>query len=69
MFFSLSEILVYISESMDLRPGDMIATGSPQGAGASRRPPRFLIPGDELEFEIAGIGVLKNSVCNVPATA
>jgi 2-keto-4-pentenoate hydratase/2-oxohepta-3-ene-1,7-dioic acid hydratase in catechol pathway len=62
MFFSLPEIIAYLSTTIDLWPGDMIATGSPAGAGVSRQPPRFLVAGDQLEFEISGIGKLANTV-------
>ena len=62
MVFSIPEVIAYISHTIDLRPGDLIATGSPEGAGGSRQPPRFLRAGDELEIEVSGIGVLRNWV-------
>jgi len=62
MIFPIPELIAYISHTIDLKPGDLIATGSPEGAGGSRRPPRFLRPGDRLEIEVSGIGVLKNTV-------
>jgi 2-keto-4-pentenoate hydratase/2-oxohepta-3-ene-1,7-dioic acid hydratase in catechol pathway len=62
MFFSIPEIVSYISHTMPLRPGDLIATGSPDGTGGSRTPPRFLQPGDLLEIDIPGVGLLENRV-------
>ncbi len=62
MIFSIAEVIAYISQFQQLNPGDMIATGSPEGAGGSFDPPRFLEPGDKLEMEVTGIGVLINQV-------
>ena len=62
MVFSIPEVIAYISHTIDLRPGDLIATGSPEGSGGSRQPPRFLRLGDELDIEISGVGVLHNRV-------
>ena len=62
MVFSIPEVIAYISNTIDLRPGDLIATGSPEGAGGSRQPPRFLRTGDKLEIEVSGVGVLRNPV-------
>ena len=62
MVFSISQIIAYISHTIDLRPGDLIATGSPEGAGGSRQPPRFLREGDVLEMEVSGVGILCNPV-------
>ena len=62
MIFSVSEIVSYLSRVMPLEPGDIIATGSPEGTGGSHDPPRWLEPGDEIAFEIPGIGVLENRV-------
>lgn len=62
MVFSIPEIIAYISHTIDLRPGDLIATGSPEGAGGSRQPPRFLRKGDVLDIEVSGVGVLHNPV-------
>jgi 2-keto-4-pentenoate hydratase/2-oxohepta-3-ene-1,7-dioic acid hydratase in catechol pathway len=47
---------------MTLEPGDVIATGSPSGVGAAQDPPQFLKPGDTVEAQIEGIGVLVNPV-------
>jgi len=62
MFFSVPEIIRYISSVTPLLPGDVIATGSPEGSGATRNPPRWLRPGDRLEIEIERIGTLENQV-------
>jgi 2-keto-4-pentenoate hydratase/2-oxohepta-3-ene-1,7-dioic acid hydratase in catechol pathway len=62
MFFNLNEILSYISNTIPLRTGDIIATGSPEGTGASQNPPRFLKKDDVLEFSAPGLGVLKNTI-------
>lgn len=66
MFFPIPEILSYISHTMPLRPGDLIATGSPDGTGGSRTPPRFLRAGDVLEIEVPGVGTLRNTVAGEP---
>lgn len=57
-------ILEYLSDIFELRPGDVIATGTPSGVGAGRRPPRWLVAGDTVEVEISGIGVLRNRVAD-----
>lgn len=62
MIHSLDKVISYISEIMPLDPGDVIATGSPDGTGGSRNPTAFLVPGDEVEVEISGIGTLRNTV-------
>ena len=62
MIFSVAEIISYLSKVMPLEPGDIIATGSPEGTGGSHDPPRWLVAGDEIAFEIPGIGVLENRV-------
>lgn len=62
MIFDIPNIIAYLSRGMTLLPGDIIATGTPQGVGFARTPPEFLRPGDVLESEIAGIGILRNQV-------
>ncbi|HAE55592.1 MAG: fumarylacetoacetate hydrolase family protein [Acidimicrobiales bacterium] len=62
MIFSVEELLAYMSQIMPLEPGDIIATGSPEGTGGSMEPPVWLSAGDHVEFEVPGIGVLQNSV-------
>lgn len=62
MFFGLEKIIAYLSTITPLLPGDVIATGSPEGTGATQKPPRFLVAGDALEFEVSGLGILSNTV-------
>ena len=60
MVFTIAEIVAYLSSVVELRPGDLIFTGSPPGVGQGHRPPIFLAPGDVLETSIAGLGRLRN---------
>jgi 2-keto-4-pentenoate hydratase/2-oxohepta-3-ene-1,7-dioic acid hydratase in catechol pathway len=60
LIFSVGTLIEYISQLMTLNPGDMIATGTPDGIGAARKPPVFLKPGDVVEIEIEKIGKLTN---------
>jgi 2-keto-4-pentenoate hydratase/2-oxohepta-3-ene-1,7-dioic acid hydratase in catechol pathway len=62
MAFSFARIVEYISTFTTLVPGDMIATGTPTGAGARFDPPRWLKPGDVVEVEVEGVGTLRNEV-------
>ncbi len=62
MIFSVAEIISYLSQAIALRPGDVIATGSPEGTGGSFDPPRFLVASQTVEIEIEGIGILRNPV-------
>ena len=62
MIFSLSELIAYISNLLPLNPGDIIATGSPDGTGGSRNPTAFLNSGDCVEVSVDRIGTLKNHV-------
>jgi 2-keto-4-pentenoate hydratase/2-oxohepta-3-ene-1,7-dioic acid hydratase in catechol pathway len=62
MIFSINTIIATLSLGMTLEPGDIIATGTPSGVGFSRRPPEFLKPGDVVEAEIEGIGLIRNKV-------
>lgn len=62
MIFNIPATIAYLSLGMTLLPGDIIATGTPDGVGFARTPPEFLQPGDVLESEIEGIGVLRNPV-------
>jgi 5-carboxymethyl-2-hydroxymuconate isomerase len=64
MVFSVRELVSFLSHSIVLRPGDVIATGTPFGVGAFRTPPVYLSDGDEVEVEIEGIGSLRNR-CSV----
>lgn len=62
LMFPFDYIISYLSSFMTLKPGDMISTGTPNGAGARFDPPIYLKPGDVVEVEAAGIGVLKNGI-------
>ncbi|EUB99182.1 5-carboxymethyl-2-hydroxymuconate Delta-isomerase [Rhizobium sp. CF080] len=64
MTFSFRHILAYISTFTTLVPGDVIITGTPTGAGARFDPPRWLKPGDVIEVEADGIGILRNTVAD-----
>jgi 2-keto-4-pentenoate hydratase/2-oxohepta-3-ene-1,7-dioic acid hydratase in catechol pathway len=62
MLFPIPYLISYISTFTELAPGDVIATGTPTGAGARMDPPCFLGPGDTLEVEVSGLGTLSNTV-------
>ena len=62
MIFGIAQLIEYISRYMTLEPGDVIATGTPAGVGAFRKPPRWLQRGDRLELEISGIGRLAHTI-------
>ena len=58
----ITDIVVMLSEGMTLKAGTVIATGTPAGVGMGMKPPAFLKPGDVVECEIEGIGVLRNYI-------
>ena len=62
MLFKIPTLIADISSGVTLEPGDVIATGSPQGVGAAMDPPTFLQPGDVVECTIERIGTLRNPV-------
>lgn len=62
MFFKIPVVIAELSRSLTLLPGDIIATGTPSGVGYSRKPPEFLKPGDMMETEITGIGIIRNRI-------
>ena len=62
MVFGVAELLAFCSRSFTLEPGDVVLTGTPWGCGEFMDPPRSLAPGDVVETEIEGIGVLRNPV-------
>lgn len=62
LLFSVDELVSEISNYATLSPGDLIATGTPAGVGASAAPPRFLVDGDVLEAFVGGIGTLKSRI-------
>jgi 2-keto-4-pentenoate hydratase/2-oxohepta-3-ene-1,7-dioic acid hydratase in catechol pathway len=60
LIFDIPAVLGYISAIVPLEPGDIVSTGTPQGVGLGRTPPRWLRPGEEVAIEIGGIGRLVN---------
>ncbi|CAM5388875.1 putative protein YisK [Mycolicibacterium aubagnense] len=64
MIFSFRKIIAYVSTFTTLVPGDVIVTGTPTGAGARFDPPIWLKPGDVIEVEADGIGILRNGVAD-----
>ena len=60
--FDVRYIISYLSGLMTLEPGDLIATGTPPGVGAGKKPPVFMQPGDVCRLEITGLGTLENPV-------
>lgn len=64
MIFPVHQLIAYISTFTVLKPGDIIATGTPEGVGALRTPPLWMKAGDELEVEIPGVGTLRNRVAD-----
>lgn len=62
MIFPIAYIVSYLSRFLTLSPGDVIATGTPQGIGAKRTPPLWLRPGDVVEVDLERVGLLTNTV-------
>ncbi len=62
LYFKLPRLIADLSLGMTLEAGDIISTGTPEGVGFARNPPEFMKPGDLLETEIEGIGVLRNPI-------
>ncbi len=62
LMFPFRFLISYLSTFYRLKPGDIIATGTPNGAGARFDPPKYLRQGDIVDVEVPGIGILKNSV-------
>ncbi len=68
MIFSVAATIAFISRTITLERGDIIATGTPSGVGMSAKPPVFLKEGDMVEVEIESLGVLRNPVIAEPAS-
>lgn len=66
MIFSVAETIAYLSQGITLEPGDLIAMGTPSGVGHARTPPLWMKPGDVVEVEIEGLGVLRNDIGQEP---
>ena len=62
LIFRIPTLIAFISAAITLEPGDIIATGTPDGVGVFRKPPVFLKSGDVMEVEIEGLGTLRNHV-------
>jgi 2-keto-4-pentenoate hydratase/2-oxohepta-3-ene-1,7-dioic acid hydratase in catechol pathway len=62
MIFPVAYLIHYITQAITLEPGDVIATGTPEGVGIFRQPPVLLKPGDVFEVRIEGLGTLRNPV-------
>jgi len=64
LIFGVPALIEFLSQTITLEPGDVIATGTPPGVGFARKPPVFLKPGDRMEVLIEGMGGLGNPVVN-----
>ena len=62
MIFEIPYLVSYLSQGITLEPGDVIATGTPEGVGIFREPPVLLKPGDVFEVTIEKLGTLRNAV-------
>jgi 2-keto-4-pentenoate hydratase/2-oxohepta-3-ene-1,7-dioic acid hydratase in catechol pathway len=62
MIFDVPTLVAYVSEFMTLLPGDVIATGTPEGVGSGQKPPVFLAPGDLVEYAASGLGQARQRV-------
>jgi 2-keto-4-pentenoate hydratase/2-oxohepta-3-ene-1,7-dioic acid hydratase in catechol pathway len=69
MIYSALDLVEYYLRVLTLEPGDVIATGTPAGVGAGRKPPQYLQPGDEVEAHITGLGSLTTSIAQPIGTS
>ena len=67
MLFKVDELIADLSRGMTLEPGDIIASGTPEGVGAGRTPQEFMWPGDVMEAHVQGIGMIRNPIINTTA--
>jgi acylpyruvate hydrolase len=67
MIFTVDFLLAFITEGITLLPGDLVATGTPNGVGFFQKPPAFLKTGDRMRLEVARIGILENPVEVLPS--
>jgi 2-keto-4-pentenoate hydratase/2-oxohepta-3-ene-1,7-dioic acid hydratase in catechol pathway len=67
LIFPVADLVEYLSRGITLKPGDVIATGTPGGVGDSRVPPRYLREGDLVEIYVEHVGILRNPVRAEPA--
>jgi 2-keto-4-pentenoate hydratase/2-oxohepta-3-ene-1,7-dioic acid hydratase in catechol pathway len=68
LIFDFPTLISYVSTFTPLRPGDVIATGTPGGVGYRQEPPRFLTAGDELEVTVSRVATLRHGVTDQPPT-
>jgi 2-keto-4-pentenoate hydratase/2-oxohepta-3-ene-1,7-dioic acid hydratase in catechol pathway len=66
LIYSIPRIIAFCSDFTTLSPGDVIATGTPEGVGHGRKPPLWMKPGDTLEVEISSIGTLRTCIADEP---
>src|SRR5438552_1962911 len=69
MIYPVAQLIVWLSIGMTLRPGTLIATGTPDGVGFARTPPEVLKPGDVIETEVGSIGRLRNRMVSAAVPA
>ena len=62
LIFNVPQLIAYISTMTELRPGDVIVTGTPSGVGLARTPQLWMKDGDTVEVEISKIGILSNPI-------
>ena len=62
MIFTVAQLIETLSSGMTLEPGDIMATGTPEGVGMGFTPPKYMAVGDVMEAEVKNIGVLRNRV-------
>jgi 2-keto-4-pentenoate hydratase/2-oxohepta-3-ene-1,7-dioic acid hydratase in catechol pathway len=62
LIFRVPDLIAFLSSAFTLEPGDIISTGTPSGVGFARKPPRWLVPGDDVVVSVSGVGELRNPV-------
>jgi 2-keto-4-pentenoate hydratase/2-oxohepta-3-ene-1,7-dioic acid hydratase in catechol pathway len=62
LIHDVPSIIAYITDTLTLKPGDVIATGTPAGVGLGMKPPRYLQPGETVEVEVEGIGSIRTPI-------
>jgi 2-keto-4-pentenoate hydratase/2-oxohepta-3-ene-1,7-dioic acid hydratase in catechol pathway len=62
LIHDVPSIIAYITDTVTLKPGDVIATGTPAGVGLGMKPPRYLQPGETVEVEVEGIGSIRTPI-------
>lgn len=66
LVFGPAALISILSQTLTLKPGDVISTGTPAGIGGARKPPLFLRPGDRVEVEVGSLGILANTFIAQP---